>query len=129
MKRVVLISLICIYALSIGGVGIEEFYCCGKLTSVTVALVVTDKDTCAKGDNSDGCCKTKFQYFKVKDTHLLNGELGNLFTYPAEPSSFLSFYQDVSYVLSREVGIINGIHAPPLPDSVPIYLFICVFRV
>lgn len=127
MKKIVLILLISIYSLSTFGVSLKEFYCCGKLKSVTVTLADDSKDKCGKGDNKDGCCKTKYQFFKVKDKHIATGELATLAKHFTVNVSFTPGYQ--SLLLPRQVAVINGSHAPPLYTGVPIYISNCVFRV
>ncbi len=42
---------------------------------VSVAIADDAKDKCGKGNTKDGCCKTKYQYFKVKDSHLVTADL------------------------------------------------------
>src|SRR3954469_20615080 len=69
MKKAALILLILIYSMSIFGVGLKEFYCCGKLTSVSITLINTGKEKCKKGDSKDDCCKSKYQFLQVKDKH------------------------------------------------------------
>lgn len=127
MKKIVLILLISIYSLSAFGVSIKEFYCCGKLVSVTVVVADEGKDKCGMGDNNEGCCKTKYQFFKVKDKHLTTGEFTTPAKYFTDVVSFNPTYQTI--FLSQLVEIINGSHAPPFHTGVPIYISNCVFRV
>lgn len=126
MKRTVLILLTCIYSLSTFGVSLKQFYCCGKLKSVTISLAKDCRDKCSKGDNDDNCCKTKYQFFKVKDKHFASAQLA--VKHYASPISFKPSYQNVFFV-SEPVNIINGRHTPPLYSGVPIYISNCVFRV
>src|SRR6478672_4531527 len=70
MKKVALISLILIYSMASFGVTFKGFYCCGKLKTFMVSLADLSKDKAAKDNEKDGCCKTKFQSFKIKDTHV-----------------------------------------------------------
>lgn len=127
MKQVSLILLLTIYSLSIFGVSLKEFYCCGKLKSVSFAIADDSKDKCGKGDSKDGCCKTKYHFFKVKDKHLTSGELATPIKHYTDVVSFNPAYQSI--LLPQPVEIINGSHAPPLHTGVPIYISNCVFRV
>lgn len=126
MKRVVLILILSIYSLSTFGVSVKQFYCCGKLQLVTISLVKDDKDKCSKSDNDGNCCKTKYQFFKVKDKHFGSTQIA--VKHFAGPVYFSPSYQKVSFV-SQPANIINGSHAPPLYSGIPIYISNCVFRV
>lgn len=127
MKKIVLILLICIYSLSTLGVSLKEFYCCGKLKSVTVALADDGKDKCGKGDNKGGCCKTKYQFFKVSDKHLTTSKITTPLKFYADIVSFNPISQSI--FLPQQAVIINGSHAPPLHRGVPAYISNCVFKV
>lgn len=128
MKKAALILLICVYSFATMGFSIKQFYCCGKLKSVSVSLSSNEKTKCSKGDNKDGCCKTKYQYFKLNDTHLPTAHV-------ASPISFhtdlcLSYISLQPFVMvAKDEDVINGSHAPPLHAGVPIYISNCVFRI
>ena len=127
IRKSVLILLLTIYALSSFGIGIKQFYCCGKLKSTDIRFVEQDNKKCGNGDESDGCCKTKYQVFKVKDFHVA-AEAINI---PAK------FFTDL-HVLTSPIEIValsiesksitDPIHGPP-PLNVPIYIFNCVYRI
>ena len=128
MKKFVLILLISIYSLSTVGINLKEFYCCGKLKSVTLAIPNQEKKTCGKGDMKDDCCKTKVQSFKVKDSHLSTAQL----TPPAK------YFTDLQFVNTSwqpcglaplDIYLVNSSHAPPLYRGVPVYISNCVFRI
>lgn len=70
MKKAAIILLICVYSLATMGFSLKQFYCCGKLKSVTFSLLQEAKDKCGNGDDKTGCCDSKFQFFKVKDNHI-----------------------------------------------------------
>ena len=69
MKNTALLLLISIYSLSTFGVNLKEFYCCGKLKSVTLTLHEFENRKCNKANDKSGCCKTKFQFYIVNDKH------------------------------------------------------------
>ncbi len=123
MKRTSLILLICIYSFSTYGVSLKKFYCCSNLNSVSVTLADDAKDKCSK----DGCCKTKYKFFKVNDKHLANSELFTSVKYYTDLFSFTPSYQSISF--PKQVDIFNDCHAPPLYLGVPIYISNCVFRI
>lgn len=128
MKKIVLILFICVYSLSTFGFSLKGFYCCGNLKSVSVAFVDNSKNKCGKGDNKEGCCKTKYQYLKVKDNHLATGQLTNPVKYTKDLISYNSNCQNTTFIAEANKNI-NVSHAPPLNNSVPIYILNCVFRV
>ncbi|MEO6556116.1 MAG: hypothetical protein ABIN92_01270 [Ferruginibacter sp.] len=127
MKKISVISLLCLYALATMGFSMKEFYCCGKLKSISLTLADDGKAECNKGDsNTDGCCKNKFQYFKVKDNHVTAAQV----IMPAQFSAvldtcFLSF-QGIAFCI-QETKFTHQSHAPPLYNGVPVYLSNCVF--
>ncbi|TKK66321.1 hypothetical protein FC093_17200 [Ilyomonas limi] len=128
MKKIALILLILIYAISTFGVGLKEFYCCGKLTSISISLVDTGKDKCKKGDSKDDCCKSKYQFLQVKDKHFasVHPSLPLKYSIALVPTN-LSFHT-VS-LLPKKIDVINGSHAPPIISAVPIYITNCAFRI
>jgi hypothetical protein len=128
MKKVALIFLIIIYSMSAFGVAFKEFYCCGKLKSITVVLTDVKEDKCTKGESDDGCCKTTYQYLKVKDSHLVAADV----TAPLSFSTDLhtpALPLQVFFFTTNHVDVINGSHAPPLHRDVPIYISNSVFRI
>ncbi len=128
MKKVALILLVLIYSASSFGITLKEFYCCGKLKSVSLALTDLGKNKCEMGDEKDGCCKTKYHYFKVKDTHLATDQL----TVPANLHITLAlpvFANVPASLFTRELNVINGSHAPPPHQYIPAYISNCVFRI
>jgi hypothetical protein len=67
VKRIAVILLVIIYSASVYGVTINKFYCCGKLTSVSLSADHQSKsDSKAVGS---ACCKNIKESFKVKDNH------------------------------------------------------------
>jgi len=129
MKKVAIILLINIYALSTFGFSLKQFYCCGKLQSVSVVLHESENTKCSHGANKgEDCCKTKFQHYKVKDNHIVTNFLNNtvinffdLFSFPAYYQNILSF--------SRQAKVANSTHAPPLYNGVPAYISNCVYKI
>jgi len=65
MKRVIVLFLMLIYCISSFGMGIERYYCCGKLASVSLTLSFLEKPHIDKGK----CCKTAHVSIKIKDNH------------------------------------------------------------
>ena len=111
------------------GVSLKQFYCCGKLKSVTFSVIAEDgKEKCVFGDK-EGCCKTKYHSFKVKDKHFSTEAFKTPpATYGTHLAAFIPAWQSLSF-FPNQVVIINGSHAPPLYSGVPAYISICVFRI
>jgi hypothetical protein len=128
VKKLFVIFLTLVYSLSSMGIGLREFYCCGKLKSVHITLSQQETAKCGKGDENSGCCKVKHQFFKVKDKHLLSDyeftaskHFSQLIT-PALPLEANSFY-------TPEFKTSHNIHAPPLEKGIPIFILNCVYRI
>jgi hypothetical protein len=128
VKKITIILLLGIYSLSTLGLSLKSFYCCGKLKSVTVSIAQDQQQKCANDDGTNDCCKTKYQFFKVKDNHVA----GDVLTAPVIHFCYLhlftSPYQVINYP-SEKNEIANLSNAPPLHHTVPGYIFNCVFRV
>ncbi len=128
MKKLVLILLIITYSMSSFGVSSKEFYCCGKLKSVSLSLVNTGTAKCSKGGLEDGCCKLKFITLKVKDNHFASVHPEAPVKHSVELLSYSTTYEPLVFT-SQKVDVINGSHAPPLHKGIPIYISNCVFRI
>ncbi len=130
MKKLSVILFICIYAFATMGFSLKEFYCCGKFKSVTVALNSKDNDSFSKGNSShDGCCKNKYQYFKIKDNHATAAHVSNAVKHFINPSLVhSSFLQDNNFSSETHIIVYRG-NAPPQKHTVPDYIFNCVFRI
>lgn len=128
LKKIALILLICVYALSGFGVGIKQFYCCGKLKSTSISLIKDAKEKCAKGDKKSGCCKIEFKNLKVKDTHIAADDI----SYPVKHFTDLHLFMpsfEVMILANEPMDIANASHAPPAYHSIPVYILNCNFRI
>ena len=128
MKKVSLILLISIYALSSFGIGIKQFYCCGKLKSTSISFIEDNKQKCGKGNEKSGCCKTKYQSFKVKDTHIAADANTNPVKYFSEAIVFNSSFEIMGGI-QHQIVVNHPGHAPPLHYSLPLYIFYSVYRI
>jgi hypothetical protein len=133
MKKILSILLIVIYSTASLGMSVKEFYCCGKLTSVTVSLASdnTESTSCAKEMKDCGCCKTKSHCLKVKDNHVASVA----FTLAPKHLSHindaigLTALNSVAFA-NAKLGTSIGINDPPLlHSSTPTYIFIRVIRI
>jgi hypothetical protein len=75
-----------------------------------------------------GCCKNKYQYFKVKDSHVsaVHVDLPDIHV-DVISSLHPSFEQ--KFFVSEKSAIAYQSHAPPLHYGVPVYISHCVFRI
>ena len=128
MKKVAPILLICIYSLATMGFTLKQFYCCGKLKSITFSLTQQAKDKCAKGDDKSGCCDSKFQFFKVKDNHISADQTDFPVKHFVALHPYTPSFQDISFV-SQKSTIAYKSNAAPLRTGVPIYIYNCIFRI
>jgi hypothetical protein len=121
MKNAAIIFLVFIYAFSIAGVALKADYCCSHLKSVKLVLADGAKD-------KDGCCKVKYQSFKIKDAHSASDIAGT----PALHFTFIhtvnSVFQSNSFAYESN-NHCGNIHAPPLDPTIPVYISNCVFRI
>lgn len=128
VKKIIAILLLSVYSLSTLGLGLKSFYCCGNLKSVTVTLSQNEHQKCSKGDNTTDCCKTKYQFFKVKDNHFAADHISSPVKHCIQLNLFTSSFHVINYP-SEGIIIDNKSNAPPLIYTVPDYIFNCVFRI
>jgi hypothetical protein len=128
VKKITAILLLSLYSLSTLGLSLKSFYCCGDLKSVTVSLTQDEQKQCSRGDDKSDCCKTKYQYLKVKDSYV-NADVVNI--PDLHFSDFHLLYESVQAInySSQDSHISHLSNSPPLLHSVPDYIFNCVFRI
>lgn len=127
MKKVALILLICIYSFATMGFSLKEFYCCGKLKSISLTLAANEKNNSVKFNSKNDCCKNKFHFHKLNDGHFAPGIAINTFNdffYIAHPG----YTDDVRPYVSFQARA-ESIHSPPLSNGVASYITNCVFRI
>ena len=122
MKKVGIILLLLVYSLSILGISHKNFYCCGRLKSVSISIAQK-----AGKDSDFGCCKTQYRSYKVKDNHVASTEVNAPQSCWIALVPFIPNYDARS--ISIEIDKINGSHDPPANGINPRYLLNCVFRI
>ncbi len=135
MKKIATILLLLIYTSTSFGLGIKQFYCCGKLKTTSISFVQTSKDDCNKSESencNDGnelkkCCKTEFHSFKVKDAHKSAEEIFLSFKYVTEQPD----YQLPVLPVITEQTLLNNYYtnAPPKLHGVAAYIFHCIYLI
>jgi hypothetical protein len=128
MKKTALILLISVYSLSIWGIGIQQFYCCGKLESTSISFIQHIKQRCGNNSAMSDCCQTKFKSLKVKDSHVAADVICSPAKYFTDLHLFTAIF-DVMALAKKPMYIAYASHAPPLHHDVPIYILHCVFRI
>ncbi len=128
MKKITVILLLSIYSISTLGLSLKSFYCCGKLKTVTVSISLDEQQKCANDDGTSDCCKTKYQFFKVKDNHVA----GDIISTPVLHFIYLHLFTPSFQAInlpSEQINIAHQSNAPPLLHGVSDYIFNCVFRI
>ncbi|WP_343670961.1 hypothetical protein [Chitinophaga sp.] len=128
MKRITAICLLLLYSLTLVGLGVKQFYCCGKLKEVSVGLAGATKHECEMEKEHKGCCETAFKTLKVEDSHFSAAGV-------TVPSTF--FFTLVNVQLSAWTAEpvtdlpyqLNCGNGPPLHNIVPGYILHCIYRV
>jgi hypothetical protein len=129
MKKTSLLLLLVIYTVSVFGIGVREFYCCGKLQSVHISFIQEAKEKATKGESAmGGCCKTTHTFFKVRDNHKAADNFSHLSVPVVHLQALFTVFNEPVY-FRDQVTVANATHAPPGDESVPIYLSNRVFRV
>lgn len=128
MKKIALILLIGIYSLSISGIGIQQFYCCGKLESTSISFVQHVKEKCSKDGGMSGCCQTKFKSLKVKDSHVAADDISCPVKYFTDLHLFTTSFNVIAST-NKPLHAANESHAPPFHHDIPIYILHCVYRI
>ncbi|WP_214070871.1 hypothetical protein [Mucilaginibacter sp. dw_454] len=104
------------------GIGVNRFYCCGKLTSVTLAYASADHT------DKDNCCKHETKSFKIKDSHVtfnttvLSPSILAILPIPA-------YQATVSILTEQDSPTGYQANAPPGNPAIPIYTLNCAYRI
>jgi hypothetical protein len=127
MKKIAVILMVSIYAMSICGISVNRFYCCGALKSTGISTAIFSKQN--KAD--DGCCRHTQTILKVSDSHE-NASLAEVTKINTGYFVCDVFAPDANNNLSRcyltsGKNIING---PPVQSPVtPLYIQLCTYRI
>ncbi|PUZ27029.1 hypothetical protein GA0116948_104200 [Chitinophaga costaii] len=125
MKKFATLLLLFVYVAGITGVGVKGFYCCGKLASLSASI---HEEPNKKAIEGDGCCKTKYQFHKIKDTHQHSDTAPVAFGQVAILPSFGHFAPELALSVHDLLAANRSNAPPPLPD-IPLYLLHCTYRI
>ena len=127
MKKITLILLICMYTISSVGVGISQFYCCGKLKTTSLSFIQAGSNKCNQ-KGMEGCCKTTFKSLQVKDSHVAASAITTqVKTFSDVLINYSSFSVVEVYVPHMKVAFADT--APPLHFNVPFYTLHCAYLI
>ena len=127
MKRTALILLTAIYLLSCVGMGINRFYCCGKLAAVTLIYGVADNTNKDSGKKKN-CCRNEKQSFKVKDSHFSIVPVTLNQPIAAQLPCFVD-HDNWSVVNQLHTKLVYKGNAPPGHPDIPVYTLNCTYRI
>jgi hypothetical protein len=127
MKKIAAIFLLTIYSLTTMGIGIRQFYCCGKLRSTNITLLQESKEKCSNTDAMKGCCKTKFKSLKVKGDHVTGNSAVHFIKYFTD-LDIPSHLFEINVVINEPMVVADTSHAPP-GKNIPLYIFHCDYRI
>jgi hypothetical protein len=126
MKKILLILLLFIYTSSTFGMVVKEFYCCGKLSSISVSFTYLNEKS---EKQNKGCCKTQYHSSKANDNHIVPAAISFIAKHFENPAIAFPVFTTIAFNDSKIV-IANGIHDPPLlHNSTPLYILIRDLRV
>jgi hypothetical protein len=128
MKKIATIFLLTIYSFTTLGIGIRQFYCCGKLKSTNISLLQESKEKCSKADAMKGCCKTKFKTVKAKDNHVGGNSAAPIIKHFSDLDIPTPEFE-VKVLINEPAVVANTSHAPPLHQGIPIYILNCTYRI
>jgi hypothetical protein len=129
MKKAFAILLLIIYTTASSGISINQFYCCGKLKSVSLGFKQDTKEKCKKWAGKPGCCENKYSTLKVKDNHISADDVAHPVKLFTALHIFTSLYQNPDLIVFQQINTANQGNAPPLSYGVPIYILHCIYRV
>jgi hypothetical protein len=127
MKRVVVLFLMVTYSLSCIGLGVNRFFCCGKLASVTLQYGAFE-NTDVNKSKKESCCKHEKTSFKIKDAHF-NTPLEQLKEINQPCLNPLNYFNFLANEIASSTPLaVYPKHPSGLP-SPPIYKLNCTYLI
>jgi hypothetical protein len=109
------------------GIGLNRFYCCGKLASVKLIYGATE-NTGKEAGKKDNCCRNEQSSLKIKDTHFNTAAFSLTNPIPAIIASFISLNNE-AVVKDLQTKIAYNSNAPPGCRDIRIYTLNCTYRI
>ncbi|ASU32679.1 hypothetical protein MuYL_0779 [Mucilaginibacter xinganensis] len=107
--------------------GVNRFYCCGKLASITLIYGV-DENAGSDAAKKDNCCKNEKQSFKIKDNHVSANSFVFIPLLPVTLPS-LTGWKPIASIKDQIISIGYQSNAPPGSCDTPIYTRNCTYRI
>jgi hypothetical protein len=128
MKKSLILFFAFTYLISISGIAISNFYCCGKFKESYLFQTKILAKECKNKIAGPSCCDTHTKLIKVKDDHTSVDS----FTIQAKSSDLYSVASNLS--VETTGNNINNFFPllfdiPPLICKLPAYISQCVFRI
>ena len=120
--------MLIIYTSASFGFSVKQFYCCNKLKSTLIVFTTGEQKKSGMNDKMDNCCKTKYQFLKVKDAHLSEANTPDQVKHFTQTDFYKPFFEQVVFIYSLQT-VANHCNPPPLINAIPIYLLVSVFRI
>lgn len=127
MRKPLILFFAFIYLISISGVVISNFYCCGQFKKSSFFQNKIIAKDCKGKIEGPGCCDTKIHLIKVKDNH---SPVDNFKVQPNK--SDFNFTAELFTDLFSSIPFVNLnsiFHLPPLICKQHSYISQCVFRI
>ena len=128
MKKITILLLLSIYTMSVVGYSVKGFYCCDNLTSVKISFSENAHLHPVKITDKSDCCKTKYQYFKVKDNHFAADHIDSPVKLFTEANLFTASSQPALHASSKIIYA-NSCNAPPLHNGISLHIYNCTFLI
>lgn len=112
MKRILIIFFVLLYVASVSGVSLNRHFCCGRLESVTMAILGKHDCGCDNKKDAENCCKDQKRHHKVKAEHKNNGKIPVANTLLQFTPLFVINENKINYNFIPDFRVLNY-HAPP----------------
>jgi hypothetical protein len=129
MRKVGVIFLTLLYTVSTSGVGVGNFYCCGKFKETFLFSPFNADKGCKQNKKMRNCCDTKIVLIKVADSHAPSSSRINQCNDTVKqivPFS-VQLFNLSSISIGRTVFAFSNDVSPPIAPA--LYLSHCVFRI
>ncbi|MDI3320019.1 HYC_CC_PP family protein [Pinibacter soli] len=134
MKKFAALILFCVYSLASLGIGIEQFYCCGKLKSTVATLFHTSRQSeknCppAMAASMKNCCKKNIITLQVKDSHIASDVKFSFAKFQFESIFQQFFLLPEAQIIPSANSLCYYSKAPPPSRNIPLYIQYCAYRI
>jgi hypothetical protein len=103
-------------------------YCCGRLDKIDFDGSKKDKCPFSNSISQKGCCDEKQVDLKIKSDYKAETESKIFFKDIVSAPPATHFLYNIPVFDNAEVLHYSGV-SPPLEPSVPLYIFICKYRI